>query len=476
MVTIKYTYTKMGSVMLRDLNDFIQPSTDCIKQTNSKDKQTKSELSKATSTVDLVQLSLKDCLACSGCITTSETLLISQQSSTEFIQKIKSDPNCKLAVTISQQSVASLCNHFKHPTPMITVSLLIEFFKYYLNAVGVFDAGIGRNVSLLEMAKELIQMKQLENTEKSNQSSTFPLLSSICPGWICYVEKSHPTLISNVSRTKSPQQIMGYLVKSVWAKCNNYNDIYHVCIMPCADKKLEAIREDFEFDGKREVDCVLGTAELLDIFKEFKFDMNNFDTSNLTYDSLFSEAFPSIKYQTCSNQLNVYNNVTDNASSSPNFYLPSLMRHFGSGSGGYTENIMILSANVLFPQFNLSIENFHNVIQTKNVKNKDFVEFSLVDPESNNTLLRFATVNGFRNIQNVIRHLKQKKCPYDFVEVMACPSGCLNGGSQIKTAESLSETYQALPLYKAIDISDGLNKNRLSTNFHALPSYESTKW
>ena len=106
--------------------------------------------------------------------------------------------------------------------------------------------------------------------------------------------------------------------------------------------------------------------------------------------------------------------------------LRSIYTNYGSGSGGYAENVFIMASKELFSrEMNCDQLNF------KTVKNSDFKEFTL-ENEHGAVLLRFAIANGFRNIQNLVQKMKRKKCNYDFVEIMACPSGCLNGGAQCK--------------------------------------------
>ena len=101
----------------------------------------------------------------------------------------------------------------------------------------------------------------------------------------------------------------------------------------------------------------------------------------------------------------------------------------GSGSGGHAENVLVMASKQLFGQ-----EIGFNDLKVKTLKNSDFKEIAL-ENSNGDVLLRFAIANGFRNIQNLVQKLKRKKCSYDLVEVMACPSGCLNGGAQCKPLE-----------------------------------------
>lgn len=149
----------------------------------------------------------------------------------------------------------------------------------------MFDTTFSREFSLIESQREFVERFR----ERNNDSKKLPILTSVCPGWICYAEKTHGSFILPYIRSfdffnfylinfssltkikyinstvKSPQQIMGSLVKDYL--CKNIFDItpdsiYHVCVMPCYDKKLESSRKDFfnEFHQSKDVDCVLSTS------------------------------------------------------------------------------------------------------------------------------------------------------------------------------------------------------------------------
>ena len=140
---------------------------------------------------------------------------------------------------------------------------LTTLFKS-LGAHVVLDSSFSRDLSLLESLREF--------TDRYRAAQTLPILSSACPGWICYAEKTQAKMIPYISRVRSPQQIMGTLVKDFWANQTKVlpSDLYHVAIMPCFDKKLEASRDDFysEEHQTRDVDTVLTSAEVIDIIKD----------------------------------------------------------------------------------------------------------------------------------------------------------------------------------------------------------------
>jgi iron only hydrogenase large subunit-like protein len=260
---------------------------------------------------------------------------------------------------------------------------LVTYFKA-TGAKYVFDVSWAENLSLLESCYEFV--------EKYN-AKQLPLYTSICPGWICYAEKTHPEILPKISSVKSAQQMMGSIVKRFMAQKMKIfeSEIYHVSIMSCFDKKLEASREDFTVNESREVDCVLTTSEIEGLIGN--------DFKNL----------PETKMD------NVFANLDENG---------DLLGHRGT-SGGYLEIVMRYAAQTLF---NVSLQE----IVYKQGKNRDYREAIL---EHNGVkLLHFVQAYGFRNIQNIV---KKFTSPIHYIEVMACPSGCLNGGGQIKPKDGV---------------------------------------
>ena len=184
-----------------------------------------------------------------------------------------------------------------------------------------------------------------------------------------------------------------------------------------------ASRPDFtdESSGIKDVDLVITTVEVEQMLHEDGYD--GLDTVEITdakqnFDSMVS-VIKSIE-----------------GSSTPE--LGKLFLNYGSGSGGHAENVLIMAAKELFGK-RIKFEE----LNIRTIKNSDFKEILLEN--NGDILLRFAIANGFRNIQNLVQKMKRKKCTYDLVEIMACPSGCLNGGAQskISSEEKNSSTTKA---------------------------------
>ncbi|KFP84801.1 Cytosolic Fe-S cluster assembly factor NARFL, partial [Apaloderma vittatum] len=364
--------------------------------------------------LEKAKITLNDCLACSGCITSAESILITQQSHEELCKilafnKTAAPSEQKLVVvSVSPQSRASLAARCKMDI-LETAKKLTAFFKgvHY-----VFDTTFSRNFSLLESQREFVTRFRRQAEDKQ----ALPMLASACPGWICYAEKTHGSfIIPYISTTKSPQQVMGSLVKTYFAEQQHLtpDQIYHVTVMPCYDKKLEASRPDFfnqEYQT-RDVDCVITTGEVLKLLEQEGVSLSDVDPAPL--DTMFRSA------------------------------AEELTGHAGGGSGGYLEHVYKHAAQELF---GIQVD----TIQYKPLKNKDFQEVTL--EKDGVVLLQFALAYGFRNIQNLVQKLKRGKSPYHYVEVMACPSGCLNGGGQLKPdGESGKEQLQQVEkLYESL--------------------------
>ncbi|XP_023542134.1 protein NAR1-like isoform X1 [Cucurbita pepo subsp. pepo] len=401
-----------ATLRISDLNDFIAPSQACVvslkglKATTTKADKVEVSASKKQLKAEPVKISLKDCLACSGCVTSAETVMLEKQSLDEFLSNI--DNGKVVIVSLSPQSRASLAVHFGI-SPLKVFKKLTTFLKS-MGVKAIFDTSCSRDLTLIEACKEFIaRYRQSQSVNGEKCKSSVPMISSACPGWICYAEKQHGSyILPYISSVKSPQQMIGSIVKHhICQKLGiRSDDVYHVTIMPCYDKKLEAAREDFVFqldsvnktrenEAPRitEVDSVLTSGEVLELIQLKEVDFKNLEESPLD---------------------RILTNVNEEG---------HLFGVHGS-SGGYAETIFRHAAKVLFGK------EIEGPLEFKSIRNSDFQELTL--EVEGKTLLKFALCYGFRNLQNVVRKIKTGKCEYHFLEIMACPSGCLNGGGQIK--------------------------------------------
>jgi iron only hydrogenase large subunit-like protein len=308
----------------------------------------------------------------------------------------------------------------------------------------IFDTNTAREACLVLGVEEVEGLSGPEKPKEPKQ----PVLTSACPGWICYAEKTHPHILPHLSRLKSPQALLGTLIKTSLSKALGVSPdkIWHVAIMPCFDKKLEASREELTDshwsnssstgEAVRDVDCVITTKELLMLA-----DSRGIDFGTLPHTSLP----PSDRYPFPDTRLST-------------FFFPRrslVSRRNGDkssgSSGGYLYHIV------------KSYQASHagSLIHTEKGRNADVVDYTVkLDGE---VVFKAARYYGFRNIQNLVRKLKpaeQSRMPgakmvgvrkpastgtsdYQYVEVMACPGGCTNGGGQIRLDDAVLKSQTA---------------------------------
>ncbi|KAH7661557.1 Fe-only hydrogenase protein [Dioscorea alata] len=426
------------TLRLTDLNDFIAPTQECIitgrKPNIEKPERNQGKLSggfnNTSSPAEAVKISLKDCLACSGCITSAETVMLERQSLDEFLSQLNSDKT--VIVSLSPQSRASLASHFDL-SPAQVFGKLTAMFKS-IGVKAVYDTSCSRDLSLIEVCNEFIsRYREYQLNIGKVNGQALPMVSSACPGWICYAEKTLGSyILPHISSVKSPQQVMGAAIKHHLSQKIGLppDKVYHVTVMPCYDKKLEAAREDFVFsmDGEgenirdasvvkiTEVDSVLTSGEVLDLIHSKSIDFKGLAEAPL--DKLLT-----------------------NVDEEGHLYGVS------GGAGGYAETVFRYAAKTLF---GIDLE---GPLNFKTVRNSDFREVIL--EVEGTAVLKVALCYGFRNLQNIVRKIKIGKCDYHFLEVMACPSGCLNGGGQIKpeAGQSAKDLIQQLEDVYMQDVS-----------------------
>ena len=355
-----------------------------------------------------------------------------------------------MVVSISPESRASFAAHFGLSLAAAHGKLATLF--RLLGADRVLDMQLAHRVAVLEARLEFEE--HLRACEREGRAR--PLLASSCPGWICFAEKSHPEALPYVSRVRSPQQIMGQIVKKRLAAEAGWEParVYHACLMMCYDKKLEATRDDFCENGVRHVDTVLASSELLTLL----------DERRLRFEQLEESADPGgERADLCGDS---------------------------EGSGAQAADLFRHAAWV---RHGVRVEQ----VPFRAGRNPDVREATLeVDGR---VVLKVGVANGFRNIQNLIRKLKTSDL--HFVEVMACPGGCLNGGGQIRaeqaadreaakaklravasvfaTAAPDREDFREalLPFYRAFvggEPGSEAAKALFHTQYHAVPPMESS--
>ncbi|CAK7272294.1 Cytosolic Fe-S cluster assembly factor nar1 [Sporothrix epigloea] len=467
-----------------DLNDFISPGVACIKPVETLPALPQSALPEhevfrddgpTNTAADTAQISLTDCLACSGCVTSAEAVLVSLQSHAEVLRALDAGPGLDLS---SRPTNSSSCSSHV-PPPLLYVAsispqaranlaatcgpgvteqqagfMLEHLFSgpSGLRAGGAYNNGFtwmvdtnaARDATLVLGADEVLSAPSSVGAAKPR-----PLLTSSCPGWVCYAEKTHPHVLGCLSKVKSPQALTGTLFKTTLSRMLNISAdrIWHVAVMPCFDKKLEASREelmDGAWDdtkssagskGVRDVDCVITSKEVLMLAESRGIDFFSLPKTSLEEQRM---PFP--------------DPILDR------FFFPlSQLRHrtrppAAAGSSG---------GNLYFILQSVLAQNPGATLHTVRGRNIDVVEYAIIADGEETPLFKAARYYGFRNIQNLVRRLRPARpsrlpggrpigsarrggasgagagLDFAYVEVMACPGGCTNGGGQVKADDEI---------------------------------------
>lgn len=264
----------------------------------------------------------------------------------------------------------------------------------------VFDTCVGADLTIMEEAKELAQ--KLESGD-----DRFPLFTSCCPAWVRYAEKHHPEMLPYISTCKSPMEMFGAVLREHYKKADAKEDrqTISVAIMPCVAKKMEAGREEFIRDGVPDVDYVITTKELISMIRE----------SGIQFDQIDPEA-------------------------------PDMPFSISSGAGvifGVTGGVTEAALRRLVKE--KSTQTLRD-IKFSGIRGMDGIKAA--EMELDGKVVRIAVVSGLGNADTLIEKLKSGEEHFDFVEVMACPYGCIAGAGQpfchkVDKKERLRGMYKA---------------------------------
>ena len=329
------------------------------------------------------------CILCGQCALHCPVSAAQEQTQWEEVEKLISDPEIITVAQVAPSIRVSIGENFDMPygelvTENIVSSLKMLGFDY------VFDVNFGADLTTVIEAEELLK--------RIKEGGEMPMYTSCCSGWVNYVEHYHPELIPNLTTSRSPQIHNGGAIKTYWADQMKIDPkkIRVVSVMPCTAKKYEAIRPEMKINGNFPVDNVITTREF-----SFMLKKNNIDLKK-------------VKKRKADNPLGEYSGGG---------------AIFG-GSGGVMESALRTADVMLCAGEKSKIRKSR--IEFKEVRGLENIKEAEV--EIGGIKLKVAVVNGIGNVEKVIEN--QKK--YDYIEVMACPGGCIGGGGQpIPTTEEI---------------------------------------
>ncbi len=285
--------------------------------------------------------------------------------------------------------------------PAVRVALGEEFgFDFGSNLTGkiyaalrrlgfskVFDTNFGADLTIIEEASEFVK--------RFTQNDHLPMFTSCCPAWVDYLEKYYPENIPNLSSCKSPHEMVGAMAKTYWAEKAGVDSskVKVVSVMPCTAKKWEISRDEtMSSSGYQDVDEVITTRELAKMIKRAGIDFKN------------------LKEEEADNPLGEYSGAAT---------------IFGVTGG-------VMTAALRTAYFYITGEEL-GAFNFEAIEGLEAVKVAEIDIKG--TKVRIAVVNGVGNVEPVMEQINQAilnglELPYHFVEVMACPGGCIAGGGQ----------------------------------------------
>jgi len=351
----------------------------------------------------------KDCVYCGQCAIHCPTGAFMEIDSIAEVEAVLVDKNKYVVFQIAPSIRTTLGEEFGLPYGTDVTGKIFAGLRK-IGAQKAFDVSVAADVTTIEEAEELI--------ERLTQKKNLPMFTSCCPAWVKYVEFYAPEFISNLTTVRSPQMILGGLSKTYFAKKDGIDPqkIIVVSIMPCTAKKYEITRPELEIEGLRPIDYVLTSRELARIFKKNKIDLSLLESEK--GDTPWDE--------------------------------PTGAGIIYGASGGVTESALRTAI------FKLTNGQKLEQVEFKNLRGMKETKEAVI--EINNIKIKVAIVNGLGNAKEILKIIKQDPNRYDYIEVMACPGGCIGGGGQpLPTTQEIRE-LRAQGLYNI----DEIKNNRLA--------------
>ncbi len=327
-------------------------------------------------------MSLNDvpCIYCGQCIEACPVGALKEKDDTERVWAALNNPDLYVVVQTAPAVRVALGEEFGMEMGTIVKGKMVAALKR-LGFDKVFDTDFGADLTIMEEGTELLN--------RIREGGKLPLITSCSPGWVKFCEHYFPEFLDNLSTCKSPHEMVGAMIKSYYAEKNGIDPskIFVVSIMPCTAKKFEAVRPELSATGYPDVDVVLTTRELARMIKQAGIDFVNLPDEE--FDPFFGDS---------------------------------------TGAGaifGATGGVMEAALRTVYeivtgkPMENVEINEVRGLEGVKEA------EISL-----GGMTIRAAVAHGTANARALLEKVKSGEKEYHFIEIMACPGGCVNGGGQ----------------------------------------------
>lgn len=343
-----------------------------------------------------------DCVMCGQCIAACPVGALYEKDSTKAVWAALADETKHVVVQTAPAVRVALGEEFGMPIGTRVTGKMATALKK-LGFSKVFDTDFAADLTIMEEGTELIG--------RIKEGGKFPMITSCSPGWVKFCEHNFPDLLDNLSTAKSPHEMYGAIIKSYYAEKEGIDpkDIFVVSVMPCTAKKFESQREELKATGYPDVDAVLTTRELAKMIKEARLDFVKLPDSG--FDNPFGES--------------------------------------ATGAGvifGATGGVMEAA--------------LRTVSEVLTGKSFDEIEYTAVRgiegiKEATVTIgdldVKVAVAHGLGNARALLEKVRSGEADYHFIEIMACPGGCVTGGGQpIQSAKVKAEIDLKAARAKAI--------------------------
>lgn len=357
-----------------------------------------------------------NCLLCGQCVAACPVDALSEKSHMDRVKEALADEEKHVIVAMAPSVRTAMGELFKMGYGVDVTGKTYTALRQ-LGFDKIFDINFGADMTIMEEATELVH--------RIKTGGPFPMFTSCCPAWVRQVENYYPNLLENLSTAKSPQQIFGAASKTYYPTISDIDpkNVFTVTIMPCTAKKYEADRPEMENNGLRNIDAVITTRELAKMIKDAKIDFAKLDDS---------EADPAMGEYTGAGAI------------------------FGA-TGGVMEAALRTAKDFVEGK---DLEN----IEYEQVRGLAGIKEATVEIGGEN--YNVAVINGASSLFEFINSGKINEKKYHFIEVMACPGGCVNGGGQphVNASDRLSMDIRSVRASVLYNQDKNLKKRKSHEN------------